>query len=563
MTDNLIICNICNKTLSSLRTLKLHSKIHERDFKCIHCQKELKNKQNLDYHLSICKDKINHENKTKDNKYEEEINTIKNNHEEELNTIKINHNDEITIIKNKYEEEIKNMKNKYEEEIKTYQKQIKELSTSTNKLVKENEKLKEEQKQLVNRLLDSLEQQKNKVTNVYNDNSKVNNNTVNCNNIIVCNKKNIKNMISKIDVVKNRITNEEEYASLLEKNGATKFFRVTDASRGTITWNDENNNKVSDKHGVSLVTKFCDHVTMRDALDKIKEIEVDEQDHEEQINKSKRLSLCNRIGVKDKKTILNIGKRLVKKGIHVTAEVDEEVDEEVNLVKDEKAYYSGRLTRYLLLITNFILENPERLLFSTPANIGWWLGELFRDHIQSSRQTETEEYIELLDDKNKICRLDYLHFIDLLKTALSDSLINEEKFGRIFANGLTNCIENKEGFYTLVVTGEDPIENLFVNLKLFKIDNDLYQDQAKLLFSRFLSTIPKHNQFIPQEINNIPEEVPKRKKKEIIRFTDLPTSPQPYIRDDKTKKEIEDCKKHERNKIIKTTEHLYDFSDCE
>jgi hypothetical protein len=369
-------------------------------------------------------------------------------------------------------------------------------------------------------------------------------------------------MISKIDVVKNRITNEEEYASLLEKNGATKFFRVTDASRGTITWNDENNNKVSDKHGVSLVTKFCDHVTMRDALDKIDEIEVDEGDYEEQINKSKRLSLCNRIGVKDKKTILNIGKRLVKKGIHVTADIEEDLEEDVNLVKDEKAYYSGRLTRYLLLITNFILENPERLLFSTPANIGWWLGELFRDHIQSSRQTETEEYIEVLDDKNKICRLDYLHFIDLLKTALSDSLINEEKFGRIFANGLTNCIENKEGFYTLVVTGEDPIENLFINLKLFKIDNDLYQDQAKLLFSRFLSTIPKHNHFIPQEIKTIVE-VPKQNKKEVIRFTDLPTSPQPYIRDDKTKKEIEDCKKHERNKIIKTTEHLYDFSDCE
>ena len=188
---------------------------------------------------------------------------------------------------------------------------------------------------------------------------------------------------------------------------------------------------------------------------------------------------------------------------------------------------------------------------------------MFRDHIQYCRQNETEEYIELLDDKNKICRLDYLHFIDLLKTALSDSLINDEKFGRIFANGLTNCIENKEGFYSLVLPDEDPIENLFINLKLFKIDNDLYQDQAKLLFSRFVSTMPKYNQFIPQEINNSIEVVPKRKKKEIVRFTDLPTSTQPYIRDDKTKKEIDDCKKHERKVRIKRTEHLYDCSESE
>jgi len=242
------------------------------------------------------------------------------------------------------------------------------------------------------------------ITN-YNINS---NNTNQQINVLSTTQKNLKSFLKKIDLVNNKITNEHQYAKLLEKNGVNEFFRVTDGSRGMVEWFNEHNLIQKDKYAEQLTNKLCDPELAQKAKKKIEQQQVDPDDHDEIIIHNKRINLCSSIGTKDKDTIKNIGKGLIKNGLHKKTENNSsETDIKTKIFKEPHLYYSSRLKRIYPLLLEFILEKPERLLFSNPSNIGGWIGEFFTPYIISSVVNREEKtcYVELLDDEEEVVRL--------------------------------------------------------------------------------------------------------------------------------------------------------------
>jgi len=507
-----IKCTICDKTFTSNRTLSLHLKSHNRikEFKCMYCDITLASKQSLDRHITLCSSK----------KEYEKHHSIQSKIQNDLELLK---QDKEQIVK-KYEEEIYLLKQDKEQIIKKYEEEIyllKEKNKEVQMLRSENINLRDsiKDKDLINKNLETkikeLESKKDtlyekvitlqdnqkakSVNNTYNINS--NNNTNQQFNILSTTEKNIKKFLKKIDLVNNNITTENQYAKLLVKNGVNEFFRITDGSRGMVEWLNEHNLIQKDKYAEQLTNKLCDPEMAKKAKKKIEQQQIDPEDHDELIKHNKRLNLCSRIGTKDKDTIKNIGKGLIKNGVYKKTE-DTSSETDTKIFKEPHLYYSSRLKQIYPLLLNFILEKPERMLFSNPSNIGGWLGEFFTPYVISSVVNREEKtcYVELLDDEEEVVRLYDKDFVEVVRTSINGELINAESFGRIFIQGLNNVVNDPYGFKSVVCSDEDPLDILFINLRWLgnwflnwtgTEEEDIYKMQTKEMFSMFITSVPE------------------------------------------------------------------------
>ena len=516
-------CSICHKEFTSKRSLSIHIKTHNKENNCIYCNVDFASKQSLDRHIKTCLSKREDENR----KLLEELDSFKKKDIEQQNII------------NKHEDENKKLKQELHSlRSETYK--LNELTREQSLIIKhlesEKKELESNRIMLYNKLITIQENQNAKVNNInYNINNSMNNtNTTNQQqfNILSTTANNVKTLLSKIDLVNNKVTSEGQFAKLLEKIGINDFFRVTDTSRGIAEWVDENNNIQKDKYAEQLTNRFCDPEIAKKAKKKIEQQKKNTTDHEEIISHNKRINLCSRIGTKDKDTIKNIGKGLIKNGISKKSNKISNTEDEIKTksFKEPHLYYSSRLKRIYPLLLNFILEKPERLLFSNPSNIGGWLGEFFTPYIISSvviRETK-KCYVELLDDENEICRLEDKDFVEVIRTCINGELINSESFGRIFIQGINNIVNDKDGFQSVVCSDEDPLDLLFINLRWLgnwflnwtgSQEEEMYTSQTKEMFSMFITSVPEradwyHNGIEENESNDDDSDKEERNDKE-------------------------------------------------
>ena len=164
-----MICDFCKKDFSSKSALVYHQKTAKycleiqgkdliEDFKCSYCMKKFTTSQNLNDHISICKEKQKTEAQDKDNKLIKECNNqikkIKDEHNNEINQkdneikkIKDEHNNEIKKIKEEHEKEHKKeiellnqMIEKLESKLESYERRLFEMASSKTNMTNSNNK---------------------------------------------------------------------------------------------------------------------------------------------------------------------------------------------------------------------------------------------------------------------------------------------------------------------------------------------------------------------------------------------------------------------------------------
>ena len=526
------ICNECNREFNSSKSLSLHKNVHYKgpiELKCKYCNSEFKSKQNLEKHILICKVKKELD---KDKiqepviNYKQECQKLELLLQEKEQDYKEEHTKQVLFIKEqeqKFKTEMQVLRSenyKLKESLEEQLKLNKELSTKNKDLETKKDSLYE--KLIAVQENSKINHQINHMQYHINSNNSNNNNRQEFN-ILSTTPNNINSLLKKIDLVNNKVTSESQFAKLLEKNGVNDFFRVTDSARGIVEWVDENNNIQKEKYAEQLTNRFCDPEMAKKAKKKIEQQKSNTTDHDEIISHNKRINLCSNIGTKNHTTIKNIGKELVKNGISKKAKALTSSINKTQIFNDPEAYYSSRLKRIYPLLLKFILEKPERLLFSNPSNIGGWLGEFFSPYIISSVINREEKtcYVEMLDDEEEVCRLEDKDLVNMIQTCINGELINVDSFGQIFIQGIQNVVNDEYGFQSVVCSDEDPLDLLFINMKWLgnwflnwtgdqlEDEEEMYKSQTKELFSMFITSVPERAKWyhekeqVPRSVSSI------------------------------------------------------------
>jgi hypothetical protein len=134
-----MICDFCKKDFSSKSALVYHQKTAKycleiqgkdliEDFKCSYCMKKFTTSQNLNDHISICKEKQRKELENKDDKinkeHNNEIKKIKEEHEKELCQYDREHKKEIDLLNQ--------VISKLESKLESYEKRLFEMASRPN-----------------------------------------------------------------------------------------------------------------------------------------------------------------------------------------------------------------------------------------------------------------------------------------------------------------------------------------------------------------------------------------------------------------------------------------------
>jgi len=135
----IMICDFCKKDFSSKSALVYHQKTAKycleiqgkdliEDFKCSYCMKKFTTSQNLNDHISICKEKQRKELENKDDKinkeHNNEIKKIKEEHEKELCQYDREHKKEIDLLNQ--------VISKLESKLESYEKRLFEMASRPN-----------------------------------------------------------------------------------------------------------------------------------------------------------------------------------------------------------------------------------------------------------------------------------------------------------------------------------------------------------------------------------------------------------------------------------------------
>ena len=303
-------CERCNKVCKDKRGLAIHnSKCKDVPVEtiptCKYCNAEFKTIYSLHSHYTSCQElkifnikeelKIHYQTILKDQQHqsEKEVNDIKNHYDIVIKDIQ----NEFTKKYSQYESTIKNIQTEAETRYLHYESTIKDLQNSSDKRYSQYEEkirmlniqhdmsiksLSEEhcrhvtqiksledtiktitsQKTTLEAKIADLENKTYHFMNAYIQKDQrekaptiINNNHSGNNNHITL-QLDVSAFVGKIQPPHVMVGNVDQLLNLLQQNGLTKYYTVTDRSRKSLTWIDEKGDEIKDTNGTQMVTKL-------------------------------------------------------------------------------------------------------------------------------------------------------------------------------------------------------------------------------------------------------------------------------------------------------------------
>ena len=437
------ICEYCNKCYKSLKTLNNHNIKCNIEQQCQYCSGFFTRTSSIIRHYKTCKDyqyaikieilkkekeqdKIKYDNaidniiKEKEQekiKYETEIDNIRTEKEKE----KLKYEIKLTESKIEYDNLFKTSQinySEYETFISKHKKEYKDLDSSSSKTINEFKyKIKEMEKEAkidkikLFKYTDEIIKLRNNPTNITNYNNNINNNI----NILKFDPSSISGKMNDDQFIKN----EDQMVNHIIKHGITNCYRVTDKTRGTILWKNEEGVEIRDQNAISLANTISDAIKP----DMIIQKEIAEQKiahmntkREQDINYTKMneykevTEFSNNIISKHKNTMLNLGKKIAKAGSGINDKSNSYVSSNI---------YSNFMTE----LSNVLIKNFDKWIIYDIYNLGQFLKREMNLKI-IKEANDYPLYIIIKDNDEVECNIFGKEFEKIIKQSMTDTLSN-------------------------------------------------------------------------------------------------------------------------------------------